>query len=291
MRVAWLKAYQIGNYQFFRQWAEEAWHSAGGAVKNEMRLPWKLKMLIGKIGLARHLGYWLKGDRKLIVGVCGKVEYFAWPWCYFYEIIPIVWDCWPKYWTHLVRFVKRNRVKTIFCTSRQTAEMVRKACDGVKVIWLPEGIKASLYPMGPKLSERNTDIMRFGRDVNGELRYPTQESLTAAMRDSKIMICRPRCDTNPEHAEGLETLTQRYWEGMLSGCVIVGRAPRELIDFCGYNPVVEIDVTKNEELERILSHIESYQELVDRNRAFAEKNSDWNSRVEIVSREVLREDV
>lgn len=272
----WLNPYRLGNIQFFRQWAAEAWEKSGGAIKGDIWLPWKLKMVIGKLGLARHLCAALKGNRRLVVGIGGRVEYFAWPWCYFFEIVPVVWDCWPKYWPALVKFVKTNRVKTIFCTSRQTTEMVRAKCSGVKAVWLPEGIKTSLYPKGPKLVERTVDVMKFGRDATGQILYPTQEDLTAAMRNAKVVICRPRCDTHPERAQGLETLTQRYWEGMLSGCLIVGRAPQELIDLCGYNPV----------LPEMPEHPEDYQDLVDRNRRFAEANSDWCERIKIVRREL-----
>ena len=45
----------------------------------------------------------------------------------------------------------------------------------------------------------------------------------------------------PELAGDIETLTQRYWECMLSRIVMLGHAPQELIDLIGYNPVIEID--------------------------------------------------
>ena len=46
--------------------------------------------------------------------------------------------------------------------------------------------------------------------------------------------------TQPEVAGDIETLTQRYWECMFSRMVMVGHAPQELIDFIGYNPVIEL---------------------------------------------------
>lgn len=36
------------------------------------------------------------------------------------------------------------------------------------------------------------------------------------------------------------TLTQRYCECMFSRMVMEGHAPQELIDFIGYNPVIEL---------------------------------------------------
>ena len=55
----------------------------------------------------------------------------------------------------------------------------------------------------------------------------------------------------------IETLTQRYWECMLSRCLIVGRAPFELINLIGYNPVIEVEWgNESEQLLRILNNIE-----------------------------------
>ena len=79
------------------------------------------------------------------------------------------------------------------------------------------------------------------------------------MSKSKIMVCFPQCDTNPGRAGNIETLTIRYWEAMLSGCVIIGRAPNELINLIGYNPVIEVDWERaQEQLEEILFCIENF---------------------------------
>ena len=109
------------------------------------------------------------------------------------------------------------------------------------------------------MNERSIDLLEFGRrnkkvfDVclpqnythlyskNGEHLFKTEQDLINSMADSKITICYPRCDTQPERAGDIETSTQRYWEAMLSRIVIVGRAPKELINLIGYNPVIEIE--------------------------------------------------
>ena len=285
--TVWLNPYKRGNYQFFREWATAAWKRAGGTVLQDWNLPLKLKMAIGKIGLV--FAFPMRHRRRLIVCTGGRPDYMSWPWCYFFEIVPIVWDCWPKYRPAMVRFIKKNNVHLVFCTASQTADFLNRTFAApdtrkpfpFRAVWLPEGIDIASYPMGPRLADRTCDIMRFGRDAGGKLIYPTFEALTAAMRNSKIIICRPRCDTNPEEAGDIETLTQRYWEAMLSGAVISGRAPRELTDFCGYNPVIE-----NEGPEMILSHIEDFQELVDKNRAFAEQNAAWDLRIKAIKAEL-----
>ena len=69
---------------------------------------------------------------------------------------------------------------------------------------------------------------------------------------------------------------------MLSRTVIVGHAPKELIDICGYNPVLELPDDKdriNTFILDILSNIEDYQELVDRNRKTALEKGIWSIRM------------
>lgn len=75
----------------------------------------------------------------------------------------------------------------------------------------------------------------------------------------------------------------RYWESMLSRCVIVGHCPKELCNLLGYNPVIEADIDHAAaQLEEILSNISSYQSLVDRNRETALRNAAWDYRIELI---------
>lgn len=102
--------------------------------------------------------------------------------------------------------------------------------------------------------------------------------------EAKICICFPKSMTHPEIAEGVETLTQRYWECMLSRNIILGHAPKELIDIVGYNPVIEYDYTKDSamQVQNILNNIDAYQYLVDKNRESALKYGDWKERISII---------
>jgi arginyl-tRNA synthetase len=80
-------------------------------------------------------------------------------------------------------------------------------------------------------------------------------------------------------AGNVETLTQRYWECMLTKTIILGHAPQELIEFAGYNPVIEIEWNDvGQQIDQILLNIESYQELVDKNFEFARKFASWDIR-------------
>ncbi len=82
-------------------------------------------------------------------------------------------------------------------------------------------------------------------------------------------------------AGDVETLTQRYWECMLSGTLIVGHAPKELVDLLGYNPVIELETDEDigNRFSQILDNISSYQELADKNLAAARENASWDTRM------------
>lgn len=213
-----------------------------------------------------------------------------------YEIIPFVWDCWPCYFEKMCRWLEKHEVKTAIFTSSQTAERMRDRFPQMNIMYCPEAVDTSIYHEGKPLKERHIDVLEFGRGsnlnvkhsdrinhvctkVNGKFIY-TNEQLYEAMGDAKITIALPRSMTQPEMAGDIETLTQRYWENMLSRMVMVGHAPKELVDLIGYNPVIELDGNHaKEQILEILEHIADYQELVDKNRETALTMGDWDKRI------------
>ena len=214
-----------------------------------------------------------------------------------YEIIPFVWDCWPRYFEKTCQWIEKHQVRTAIFTSSQTAERMRQRFPEKNIMYCPEAIDTSLYIKGGLLKNRKTDLLEFGRGskingngtlnhvrtkVNGKFTY-TNEQLYEAMGDAKITIALPRSMTQPKIAGDIETLTQRYWECMLSRMVMVGHAPKELIDLVGYNPVIELNREhSDEQFHDILSHIEDYQTLVDKNRETALQMGDWSVRMKDV---------
>ena len=229
----------------------------------------------------------------------------------------MLWDCWPDKWEIMIKDFKLFDINTVFVTSSQVVKRIN-AETNVHAVWIPEGINASLYNKGKELKDRTIDVMDMGRrmleyeevitklqkegviqhvitskiDNDGNLDDKhvvyTNEELHQMMSDSKIMICFPRCDTNPQTAGNIETLTQRYWEAMLSRCVIIGRAPKELIKLIGYNPVIEVDwKNPNKQIVHILSHITSYQEFVDKNYLKAFKYADWCKRIILLQHSII----
>lgn len=223
-----------------------------------------------------------------------------------YEVVPMFWDCWPCYFEKTRDWLVRHRVKTTIFSSRQTAERMREALPNINIIWCAEAVDDSVYDKGKLLKDREIDLLEFGRsndkvvdavkleqikigekDLNhictkqhGKFIY-TNEQLYQAMGTAKVTIALPRSMTQPEIAGDIETLTQRYWECMFSRMVMVGHAPQELIDFIGYNPVIELraDVSSEDLIRDVLDHIEDYQGLVDRNMETAKRLGSWKVRM------------
>ena len=72
---------------------------------------------------------------------------------------------------------------------------------------------------------------------------------------------------------------------MLSRMVMIGRAPKELTDLIGYNPVIDIDPTNlQEQIKNIKDNITAYQPLVDRNRETALRLAPWELRMREVKK-------
>lgn len=231
-----------------------------------------------------------------------------------YEIVPMFWDCWPCCFEKICEWLRRHQVKTAIFSSRQTAEKMQERFSGknkgwqeINVIWCPEAVDDSVYQKGKLLKDRNIDLLEFGRSndkvfkadqlksvfdnknrnlshvctkQNGKFIY-TNEQLYEAMGNAKVTIALPRSITQPEIAGDIETLTQRYWECMFSRMVMVGHAPQELIDFIGYNPVIELSdkISPEELIANVIEHIEDYQSLVDKNHDTAVKLGSWNVRM------------
>lgn len=258
-----------------------------------------------------------------------SITFDTFPYYATHEIIPFIWDCWPCYYDKMERWMKKHKVRTaIFTSSQEMAEMQRR-CPDVRMMHCPEAVDSSLYKEGKVLKDRSIDLLEFGRSNEKVVSFSnidsangidvisaesgksvfrkfnhvctkvgnkflfTNDELYTAMGEAKITICLPKSMTHPQIAEGVETLTQRYWEAMLSRMVIVGHCPRELEELIGYNPVVELssndddnDTAKAYDNEKlildVIEHIEDYQELVDRNREVALRMGDWELRMKDV---------
>ena len=240
---------------------------------------------------------WFKGfkdEARLRFAQPWTIEFDTFPDYALYEIIPFFWDVWPENFEKTFSWLGRHEVKTAIFTSSQVAEMVRGRFPEMNVLAITEGIDVEGYQSGLPLKEREIDFLEYGREIDSIVKYDvddkinyvrgkkdgkpifSHEELIHNLSNAKVVAAYPKSWTNPDEAGGIETLTQRYWECMLSGCVMIGHATQELIDLVGYNPVVEVDKNDaNAQLLDVISKIEEYQDLVDKNRAMAVKFGDW----------------
>ncbi len=247
--------------------------------------------------------------KAILVAARGETLFMnAFPFFYRYEIIPMLWDVWPNTWPVLFHDLKFLGCKTVFVTVRSMAEKISEKL-GINAYWIPEGIDSRDYRKGDDLMFRTVDVYELGRQHKKyhavleqlhkeggigvyrrniyaedgglkELAFPTADDLLKGFPQIKVIVSFPQIDTHPEKAGGLDTLTQRYWEAMLSRCLIVGRAPQELIDLIGYNPVVDVDWQQPEQqLSGILQNIADYQPLVDKNHEVAKRMAAWDNRI------------
>lgn len=289
----------------FKIAAFKAWQQNNGQTRNSYYPPrnlhgiffrWELPCIYKKSKKEARL--------RFVEPISTKFDTF--PDYIFYEIIPFIWDCWPIFFEKTCQYFIKHQVRTAFFTSSQTAEKMQKRFPSMNIFFVPEGIDTSLYKEGKLLKDRNIDLLEYGRkndkaikfnlpntinhvfSKKGEKLFASNDDLFSALADTRITITLTRKDTQPELAGDIDTLTQRYWESMLSRIVMIGRAPQELIDLIGYNPVIELDYKHpNEQIIDILNNIEDYQPLVDKNRETALKLGDWKIRMEDVMKKLI----
>lgn len=275
----------------YRQGAFEAWRAAGGLTARAWRAPWPLRRYIYRYSFPPLCHS--RREARLCFAEAMTLRYDAFPASLFYEIVPVVWDAWPWLDARLIGWLRQQRVRTCFLTSSEAVARLQPLLPGVSLRFMPEGIDVARYPMGLPLARRETDLFTYGRLPRELYEFPHEglrverggddELFHRRLREAKVIVCVPHCDVNPEYTGGQETLTQRYWEVMLSGAVPVGRAPRELIDLIGYDPVVPIVRSAfPAQLRQICRDIAGYQPLVERNRAAALCHGAWRERMPLL---------
>ena len=280
----------------FKYYPCEAWEKIGCKVSRNFYPPQFLHSLIYRITLPSIFKNKREARLRFVSGY--SIQFDTFPDYAFYEVIPLIWDCWPKQVESVAAFFRKHQVKTAIFTSSQTADVFRGLFPQMNILTITEGIKIDLYSPGKVLSDRKIDILEIGRKDGNFFKSPLPEGINhiktgnfartflsdeefrAALADTKVTVTVPRCDVDKKTAGNIETLTQRYWECMLSRIVMVGRAPKELIDLIGYNPVIDWDGNDASPLvSDILENIGKYQDLVNRNYETAKEMASWEMRM------------
>ena len=297
-RVVAVRPYQFKEGMQFLNGAFRAWKDAGGAWCDHCWQPRPFHYFFHRYSVPFRLPQ-SKKEARLVFVSSSILRFNTFADYVRYEVIPMIWDCWPCFFEEISAFLNKNKVRTAIFTSSMTADLMKKRFPGMNILFVPEGIDVSPYRAGKLLKDRSIDLVEFGRsnkkvlnegfegkDIvhkcskNGEWVFPTNKELNEGLAASKVSLTFPRCDTHPEVAGNIETLTQRYWECMLSRVVMVGRAPFELVNLVGYNPVIEIGGKTAENLIMdVVMHPETYQGLADKNREVALQYAGWLGRM------------
>lgn len=213
-----------------------------------------------------------------------------------------LFDAWPHDFDKIVNFVEVFKIDFIFVSASQSAKIL----DGIFgnriiVSWIPEGINPQEYKFN-SFEDKSIDVLALGRKydlyherilpyfeknnrvylyekVKGELIFPTREEFIDGMAKSKISICVPSNITHPERSGNIETMTIRYLQSMVSKCLIVGHAPKEMIDLFGYNPIIEINMSDPVgQIEAILKDFDTYIPLIEKNYQQVLQHHTWSNR-------------
>jgi hypothetical protein len=212
-----------------------------------------------------------------------------------------LFDAWPRNHGKISCFADACRIEHLFISSMQGAAALNLLVRDTKCHWIPEGITPDNYFLAFK-PEKDIDVLQLGRryekfhgmiapglakqgkkylyeKVSGTVIFPTRLDYVEGLARTKISICAPLSITHPERADGIETMTVRYLQSMLSRCLIVGHAPAEMIQLFGYNPVIEIDYNDPaKQLLELLDRLPEYEPLIEQNYLAVREHHTWRSR-------------
>jgi hypothetical protein len=212
-----------------------------------------------------------------------------------------LFDAWPQTHAKIRLFAEACQINHLFISSSQGAEQLGKVLTETACHWIPEGIHPERYWTGT-LPTKDIDILQLGRrfdryhelvaeplarlgkvylyeKVSGKIIFPTHHEYMDGLARAKISICVPSTITHPALAGGIETMTVRFLQSMISKCLIVGHAPQEMTTLFGYNPVIEIDYNDPvKQLEVLLKTLPEYQPLIEKNYRTILEHHTWRHR-------------
>lgn len=220
-----------------------------------------------------------------------------------------LFDAWPSYHRRILAMARDWSLDVVFTSAREaSAELDRQDGRRGRFRWLPEAVDPDLYA-SPPWHERTVDVLNFGRrwhaldgcrqalmaagfswrceQAPGACIFPDAGSFRSGLAQAKISICVPLADTDPKRAGGIETLTARYLQSIAAGCVLYGRAPAELVDLFGFDPVIKPDPSDPVgQLKALLADAVGAERHTRRNREAMLAGHTWKHRWDVIAREL-----
>lgn len=213
-----------------------------------------------------------------------------------------LFDAWPCDFEKITNFANRYKIDFLFITASDSVKLLGPNLKNTIISWIPEGINPTEYKQNTQIINKTIDVLALGRKYDlyhdlivdalakkgytylyelkkGELIFPTRQDFIEGLAKAKISICVPSNVTHPERSGDIETMTIRYLQSMVSKCLIVGHAPKEMIDLFGYNPVIEIDMSDPVgQIEAILKDFDTYIPLIEKNYQQVLQHHTWSNR-------------
>jgi glycosyltransferase involved in cell wall biosynthesis len=245
--------------------------------------------VLGQMGLLARWSPWA-AEPLVVVGGNLPMREFV-PYGFVRPLILWRYDVWQPDYLRWEQYLTLSRTPLAFFTAKQAAEELGRRVPGCECVWLPECVSPEEYLPTRPLASRQIDVLELGRKydlihnqiqrpleaagkrhlyerIKGIVIYPEKQQMVDGLADARVVLCYPSSMTHPERSGNVETLTHRYLQAMASGAVVVGKAPSELVEIFGYNPVVEFKTTDvAKKLLEILDNIAQYTPLVERNLA------------------------
>jgi hypothetical protein len=244
---------------------------------------------VGKTGLVRAV--LPRGSRRSLTVLSWASDARTFPDSYWRQPVPWIFDCWEPQFPQWERLLRRHKISIAFFSSRSTTKYFASRIQGLQAHWIPEACDPERFEWERPLANRSCGVLELGRKwtaLHERIREPLRSAgirhlysdprgsralfphvgdLRRGLGETAIMLCFPRSITHPESAGCVETFTQRYLEAIGSGCLVVGRAPAELVELFGFDPMIRLDDSDpGAHLLRILADLPSYQWMVDKAR-------------------------
>ena len=162
-KVKLLYPFTNSTYQSFLQDMADSLVDYGIEKIEPLPIKWNVRHIAAKLHICRNFPIISKKNALIVLGG-GYIDASSFPFCFNHEIIPVLWDTWPRYWDEIVKSFKRHNVRLAFFTQKQTADFVKSKLPTVECVHLPEGIKAKKYIRPVKqLKDRPVDVLEMGR--------------------------------------------------------------------------------------------------------------------------------
>jgi hypothetical protein len=250
----------------------------------------------------------LSPEKKIFASVSGT-EYakIFLPFCFKAHVKALyMFDTWPTVHTTNENALRSFKINIAFISAKQGVNHFNSlSIPDFKAYWIPEAINSNSYKYSD-YDKKEIDLLQYGRQwkwfhdnvhafcLENKIRYEypahdafdktqfnSRELLIEALAKTKIAVCVPRTLTNPEDVINQTSVTTRYFECMSSKCLILGKAPDELIELFGYNPVIETDMSNpQQQLSDLIKNYESYIPLIEKNYQQVLHQHQWKNRIE-----------